>query len=60
MYEVNPILPGKYYDWNTKVIKEEGQHQLFMGDGEIPMFIKAGSILPLLNIDENGHCQSLT
>ena len=50
IYEINPILPGKFYDWNTKVLKQEGQYQIFMSDAEISMFVKAGSILPLLNI----------
>jgi alpha-glucosidase (family GH31 glycosyl hydrolase) len=53
VYEVDPILPEKYYDWNTKVLIPAGQHQLFLSDAEIPMYIKTGTILPLLNVHEN-------
>jgi len=60
VYEVNPILPERFYDWNTKLLIDEGQHQLFMGDSEIPMYVKPGTILTLLNVHEDGHCQSLT
>ena len=59
VYEVNPILPETFYDWNTKEQLDEGQYQLFKADEENPLYIKPGTILPLLNVHENGHCQSL-
>lgn len=24
IYEINPVLPGNFYDWNTKNILKEG------------------------------------
>ena len=34
--------------------------QLFLSDFDIPMYIKAGTVLPLLNVHENEvHCHSL-
>lgn len=55
-YEVNPILPGWYYDWNNKTVLKAGLYQKFLADDEIPMFIKAGTILPLLNVHEVTRC----
>lgn len=64
IYEVLPMFPESYYDWNTKMIREPGQYQLFLNDQEIPMFIKAGTVLPLLNLRREGEvaksCLSLT
>jgi alpha-glucosidase (family GH31 glycosyl hydrolase) len=56
-YEVQPILSGFYYEWTSKKIRQPGQYQLFYSDQEIPMFIKAGTALPLLQADD---CFSLT
>jgi alpha-glucosidase (family GH31 glycosyl hydrolase) len=58
IYEITPVLPEPYYEWHSKQIMQPGQHQLFYSDQEIPMFIKAGTVLPLLQLTDK--CKSLT
>ena len=49
VYEIQPIFPTQYYSWSTKSLIEPGQYQFFLPDSELPLYVKAGSILPLLD-----------
>ena len=59
MYEINPVIFDLSYNWNTKEAMK-GSYQLFLLDEQIPIFIKHGSILTLMNVHENDkRCLSL-
>lgn len=59
IYEINPVIFDLSYNWNSKETMK-GSYQLFLQDEEIPMFVKHGSILILMNVHENDiRCRSL-